>query len=70
MTETFMVGEILKTYRNNRLGSPCYYYRIPTGTGRIGKVPRSIGMADHPDTANYYTKIPQITTPKYRKSIQ
>lgn len=27
MTETFMVNEILKTYRNNRMESPCYYYR-------------------------------------------
>ena len=31
MTETFMVGEILKTYRNNRLESPCYYYRDSNG---------------------------------------
>ena len=27
MTETFMVNEILKTYRNNKMASPCYYYR-------------------------------------------
>jgi hypothetical protein len=27
MTETFMVNEIIKTYRNNRMESPCYYYR-------------------------------------------
>ena len=27
MTETFMVGEVLKSYRNNRMDPPCYYYR-------------------------------------------
>ena len=27
MTETFMMNEILKTYRNNKMESPCYYYR-------------------------------------------
>lgn len=27
MTETYMVNEIVKSYRNNRMDSPCYYYR-------------------------------------------
>ena len=31
MTETFMVNEILKTYRNNKMESPCYYYRDSNG---------------------------------------
>ena len=31
MTETYMVNEILKSYRNNRMASPCYYYRDSNG---------------------------------------
>ena len=31
MTETFMVNEILKSYRNNRMESPCYYFRDSNG---------------------------------------
>ena len=31
MTETFMVNEIIKSYRNNKMDSPCYYYRDSNG---------------------------------------
>lgn len=31
MTETYMVNEIIKSYRNNRMASPCYYYRDSNG---------------------------------------
>ncbi|MBE6524807.1 MAG: hypothetical protein E7Z65_08090 [Thermoplasmata archaeon] len=31
MTETFMVSKILKTHRNNRVGSPCYHYGDSNG---------------------------------------